>query len=230
MKVGILLPTFSASAQSALAAAAAAAAAQLDGVFAYDHLWPMGSPDRPALAPFAVLAIVARRHPRLVVGPLVARVGLVSTPHLVNQFLTLEAMAPGRVIAALGTGDRLSAAENAAYGLAVRSADERRALLGDTARALRAVMPVWFGAGAAATNALARQLGVVVNLWNATPDLVRLSAAAGSVSWAGPGVGDLTTTLDSLAAAGATWAVLSPSADIERLGEWRRNHRMSSFR
>jgi len=152
VKVGILLPTFSVGAQSALVAAAAAAGAQLDGVFAYDHLWPMGAPERPALAPFAVLAVVARRHPQLVVGPLVARVGLVATPHLVNQFLTLESMAPGRVIAALGTGDRLSAAENVAYGLAVRSADERRALLGDTARALRAVMPVWFGAGAAATT------------------------------------------------------------------------------
>ena len=74
MRLGILLPTFRSAPRDALAAADDAARRGLDGVFAYDHLWPMGSPERPALAPFEVLAAVAERQPALVVGPLVARV------------------------------------------------------------------------------------------------------------------------------------------------------------
>ncbi|MHB8827619.1 MAG: LLM class flavin-dependent oxidoreductase, partial [Acidimicrobiales bacterium] len=158
MKIGLLLPTFEVGARHALDVAAEAAEAGLDGVFAYDHLWPMGSPTRPALAPFPVLAAVAARH-EIGVGPLVARVGLFGTAHLVETFTALEEIAPGRVIAALGTGDKLSAAENAAYGLPEYSPRERREMLGVTAAALAPLMPVWIGAGAPATNELARTLG-----------------------------------------------------------------------
>ncbi len=222
MRLGVLLPTFREAADDAFAAAQAAAAAGIDGVFAYDHLWPMGSPHRPSLAPFPLLAAVARRHEELVVGPLVARVGLVGTAHLVEQFTTLEALAPGRVIAAMGTGDKLSAPENEAYGLASLSADERRALLREAAEALAPVMPVWLGAGAEATNQLARELGVVLNVWDASVGRVRALAASGGVTWAGPVPQDLFATLGALADAGATWAIFSPEVEIGQLGEWRR--------
>ncbi len=224
MKLGVLLPTFEVGAEPAFSFAAEAAGAGLDGVFAYDHLWPMGSPERPSLAPFPVLCAIARRHEQLVVGPLVARVGLVATSHLVEEFMTLAALAPGRVIAALGTGDKLSAAENDAYGLAPLGADQRRELLRETATALRASMPVWFGGGAAATNELARDLGVEINLWNATPERLAVVGQSGPVNWAGPVPADLDGTLSSLARAGATWAVLSPPVNISQLGEWRRAH------
>lgn len=226
----MLLPTFEAGADHALEVAAQAAALGIDGVFAYDHLWPMGSPERPSLAPFALLASVARAHEGLWVGPLVARVGLVGTAHLVEQFLTLEALAPGRVIGALGTGDKLSVAENDAYGLARRSPDERRAMMAETARWLMGVMPVWFGAGAPATNVLARSLGVTVNMWNATPQELATAAAAGPVSWAGPAPADLGATLDALAEAGASWSVLSPQVNIDDLAKWRRGNELSKFR
>ena len=131
-------------------------AAGIDGVFAYDHLWPMGSPERPTLAPLPVLAAIAARTP-LTVGPLVARVGLVGTAQLVEQFMTLEALAPGRVIAALGTGDKLSQPEHDAYGIADPSDDERHRRLKEVAETLSSFMPVWIGAGAATTNAIARE-------------------------------------------------------------------------
>ena len=224
MKVGVLLPTFQAGAEPAFAAAERAADAGLDGVFAYDHLWPMGSPQRPALAPFPVLASIAARHPSLVVGPLVARVGLVSTSHLVASLSTLADVAPGRVIAAMGTGDRLSAEENVAYGLPVLDADTRRGLLAETAAALAGTMPVWIGAGAPATNALARELGVTINLWNASIAALEDEAARGPVSWAGPVPSPASRTgelLDDLARAGATWAVLGSDLDLDLFREWR---------
>ena len=221
MKIGLLLPTFEVGARHAFEVAAEAAEAGLDGVFAYDHLWPMGSPTRPALAPFPVLAAVGARH-EISVGPLVARVGLFGTRHLVDTLSALEEIAPGRVIAALGTGDKLSAAENTAYGLPEYCAAERREMLVESATALRSIMPVWIGAGASSTNELARSLGVTLNMWNAPPTDVAAAALEGQVSWAGPVPSDLDATLDALDAAGATWAVLSSHARVADLARWRR--------
>jgi alkanesulfonate monooxygenase SsuD/methylene tetrahydromethanopterin reductase-like flavin-dependent oxidoreductase (luciferase family) len=229
VRLGVLLPTFADTAAPALAAADAALDARLDGVFAYDHLWPMGSPTRPALAPFPVLAAVAVRCAELLVGPLVARVGLVGTEHLVAQFTTLEALAPGRVVAALGTGDHLSVAENDAYGLVRLDADARRSLLRDAAASLAPLMTVWIGAGGPATNALARELGVTLNFWDATPDDVAAAAANGPVSWAGPLREPVSAQLDALARAGATWAVATPDADLSRLASWREANPLTTF-
>ena len=221
MKLGALLPTFRNGAADALAFADRAVEAGIDGLFAYDHLWPMGSPTRPSLAPFSVLAAVARRHEGVIVGPLVARIGLVGTPHLVEQYRTLERVAPSRVICAIGSGDKLSAAENEAYDVPVRSGDERRALMAETARQLSDTMPIWFGAGNDETNRVAREVGATINFWDASPQRLRDMSKAGAVSWAGPVPADLASTLDAVRGAGATWAVLAPDVDVEALRQWR---------
>ena len=221
MKLGVLLPTFRNGAADAFAFAERAVDAGVDGLFAYDHLWPMGSPTRPSLAPFPLLAAVARRHDAVIVGPLVARVGLVGTDHLVDEYLTLERVAPSRVICALGSGDKLSAGENEAYDIPVRSADERRALMAEAARDLTEHMPIWFGAGNDETNRVAREVGATINLWDATPERIRDVAASGDVSWAGPVPSDLPATLDAVHDAGATWAVFTPDVDVEVLRRWR---------
>lgn len=228
MKLGVLLPTFRADATDALRVADEVTEGGLDGVFCYDHLWPMGTPERPSLAPFPLLARVARRNPSLAVGPLVARVGLGGAGRLREQFATLVALAPGRVIAALGTGDDLSRRENEAYGLAYESAATRRATLAGLATALRDEADVWIGAGGAATNELAGLLGVTLNLWNATPARVAAAATSSRVTWAGDLHGDVAGQLDNLAAAGATWVVASTNVARDALYEWRRAHGVSS--
>jgi hypothetical protein len=220
VKLGVLLPTFRNGAEDALTFAATAADAGVDGLFAYDHLWPMGSPTRPSLAPFPLLAAVAQRHD-VVVAPLVARVGLGGTSHLVEEFLTLERVAPSRVICALGAGDKLSAAENEAYDIPRRGADERRAMMAETARALRDSMPIWFGAGNEETNQAARDVGATINLWDATAQRVRDMTSTGEVSWAGPVPDDLDVTLSAVRDAGATWAIFAPDVDVEPLRQWR---------
>ena len=221
MKLGVLLPTFAPDAARALEHAARAAEAEIDGVFAYDHLWPMGTPTRPALAPLPVLAAVAAAHPSLAIGPLVARVGLGSVDHLVEGLRTLHALAPGRVIAGLGTGDKLSAAENEAYGLGYPSADERRADLAQAIVALRDDMPVWVGGGSEATHELAFSLGATLNLWNRRPEQIAQAATRGPVNWAGPRPDDLPATLSALREAGATWAIVTPDVEIGELVSWR---------
>ena len=230
MRLGVLLPTFRSSPRDAIAAAGEAAAVGLDGVFAYDHLWPMGSPERPAIAPFEVLAAVAERQPTLVVGPLVARIGLVDDEVLLGQCRALGIVADGRVIVGLGTGDRLSREENIAYGLRYLEPDVRRASLRDTAKALHDEgMEVWVGGDAPATRVIATAIGCTLNLWDADVEEVRAASANGPVSWAGPpprpdGSIDeeaLTGLLAALAGAGATWAVFAPQVPIELLGRLR---------
>ena len=125
LRTGVVLPTFRDTPDAAFEAAAEAVAAGVDGLFCYDHIWPIGQPERPALAPFPILGALAARFasgeppggggPFL--GTLVARVGLVPNAVLAAQFTALEHLAPGRVIAGLGTGDRLSEEENRAYGI-----------------------------------------------------------------------------------------------------------------
>ena len=216
MRVGLLLPLFHDSIAPAREAAARAADMGCDGVFAYDHLWPMGSPHRPALAPFPVLADIAVRHPQLAVGPLVARVGLTSTSHLRGQFLALRDTG-SEVICALGTGDSLSADENRGYGLPVESADERREQLETLVSDLVRDGEVWVGGGGDKTNAIARRHGATLNLWNVAVDDLATRVGEGPVSWAGVAPEDIDAHLAALAVAGATWAVYAPQTDPEAL-------------
>jgi alkanesulfonate monooxygenase SsuD/methylene tetrahydromethanopterin reductase-like flavin-dependent oxidoreductase (luciferase family) len=187
VKIGVVLPTFRSDATTALAVAGAVEAAELDGVFCWDHLWPMGQPERPALAPFPVLAAIAGQTRRVHLGTLVARIGLVPNDVLVSEFVALDLLAPGRVVAAIGTGDRLSAAENRAYGVPFPSAAQRRAALRECAAALRDLgLVVWVGGGSPQTRLVAEDLGAVVNLWNVPAQAVAAQARRSEVTWGGP--------------------------------------------
>jgi alkanesulfonate monooxygenase SsuD/methylene tetrahydromethanopterin reductase-like flavin-dependent oxidoreductase (luciferase family) len=225
IRTGIVLPTFRETPDDALEAARLAFSAGVDGVFCYDHIWPMGQPDRPALAPFPVLAAMAassdvRAGGGPYLGTLVARVGLVPDGVLLGQFTALAHLAPGRVIAGLGTGDGLSKAENLAFGIPYTSAAERRADMVELARSLRErEITVWVAGGAGARSVEARQAGVALNLWDADPTLVAARTGepdATEVTWAGPppeSAAGLREKVAELARAGATWAVFGWPVD-----------------
>lgn len=224
MKVGVLLPTFQSTPQRALDLAERAEALGLDGVFAYDHLWPIGSPERPALAPLGILARAAELTSRVTLGVLVARVGLVDDRVLVRQFRVLAQLAPGRVIAGLGTGDSKSDPENLAYGIAPRTAASRRGSLSKVAKDLRDSCEVWVGAGATTTNVIAQDLAVTLNFWNVAPTQLIEAAARSTVSWAGNAAENLEQQLEEFDDAAASWAVFAPGIDVERLSQWRQQH------
>jgi alkanesulfonate monooxygenase SsuD/methylene tetrahydromethanopterin reductase-like flavin-dependent oxidoreductase (luciferase family) len=231
MRTGVVLPTFRDRPDAAFDAAAEAVAAGVDGVFCYDHIWPLGQPERPALAPFPILGALATLlgPPRdegegPFLGTLVARVGLAPNPVLAAQFAALERLAPGRVIAGLGTGDRLSEEENRAYGIPFASAAERRAELVELGRELvEAGLTVWVAGGARGRVEEARATGAVLNLWDADPALVaeRSSGPDGvEVTWAGPpptASPPIAETVRALHGAGATWAVFGWPVDVEAL-------------
>jgi alkanesulfonate monooxygenase SsuD/methylene tetrahydromethanopterin reductase-like flavin-dependent oxidoreductase (luciferase family) len=222
LRVGVTLPTFRDDAL-ALEAARRAEELGLDGVFVFDHVWPMGAPERPALSAFPVLGAVAAVTRRISLGPLVARIGLVPNALLVAELLSLDLMASGRLIAGLGTGDRKSAPENMAYGIAVEEPDTRRRALLEVARpVLDAGVPVWIGGGSPPTTELAAELGAAVNLWDGEPATVAALRTRCEVTWAGPVAGDVPRIADrlaELARAGATWAVCAWPESVEAVAE-----------
>jgi alkanesulfonate monooxygenase SsuD/methylene tetrahydromethanopterin reductase-like flavin-dependent oxidoreductase (luciferase family) len=219
VKVGVLVPTFRDDPSAAISIALEAESLGIDGVFAYDHLWPMGHPGRPALAPFPLLGAIAASSTRLWVGTLVARVGVVPDEILVAEFAALARLAPGRVIAGLGTGDHLSANENRAYGLAFAPPDERRRAVEHCARLLLDMgLTVWVGGLARPTVAVAERTGAAANFWQASPERVADQAGRSEVTWAGMGrpdggsgeldAGELIDVGRPLVEAGASWVVL----------------------
>lgn len=218
------LPQFRDEADTALAAARRAEDLGLDGAFCFDHLWPMGQPGRPALSSGPLLGALVASTTTLILGTLVARIGLLPDEVLVEVLCGLDALSGGRFVAGIGTGDAKSREENEAYGLAFEPADVRRERLGGVAAAVSVRgIPVWVGGGEAKTVELARTAGVAVNLWEADAHRVADLAAAGlEVTWGGPvdgGVEEVTARLAGLAAAGATWAVCAWPEALEVVAE-----------
>jgi hypothetical protein len=231
MRTGVVLPTFRDTPDAAFAAAEAAMTAGVDGVFCYDHVWPLGQPERPALAPFPILGALATllgpsrgagEGPYL--GTLVARVGLVPNAVLAAQFVALDGVAPGRVIAGLGTGDRLSEEENRAYGIPFAPAAERRTAMMELGRELSSRgIAVWMAGGPAGRTEEARAAGAALTVWDAAPELVAERAGgpeAVEVTWAGPPPSaspPLAERIRALGEAGATWVVFGWPVDVEEL-------------
>ena len=242
MKLGLSLPMFTADVRRPLAAAARAAAAGYDGVFAPDHLFPPGAPDRPALEPFAVLAAAAALHPELHVGTLVTRASLRPAGLLAKQAVGLQQMSGVRAILGLGAGDSLSEPEHEAFGIPFPPAAERIAILEETVGALRALFggerwpgsdhvpaiagpllppaapEIWVGGRSAEVIAVAARSADAWNGW--AMDAERFEAAAGDLRRLAVG-----------RPVAATWGgialVGSDEWDLERLREERRTKGLS---
>ncbi len=220
MRVGVTLPQFVDDPSAALAAAVRAEELGLDGLFCFDHLWPIGRRERPAIAMPPLLGAVAASTSTVHIGTLVARIGLVPDAVLIDTFASLEQISGGRLIAGIGTGDSLSRQENDAYGVPFGSAEERRGSMAAVARAVHTRgIPVWVGGGRPSTTALAIEVGAAVNLWESSAVRVaELRGAGYEVTWGGPLRGDaavMAEQLRRLARSGATWAVCAWPESLE---------------
>ena len=220
MKIGITLPQFCDEADTALAAAVKAEQLGIDGVFVFDHLWPMGKPGRPAISSGPLLGALAASTSTIHIGTLVARIGLLPDDVLIDVLCGVSALSGGRLVAGIGTGDKLSREENEAYGIPFELADIRRQRLESVATAVAgAGIPVWVGGGRPEMVAMARASGAAVNVWQVGAEkVVPLVGQGIEVTWGGPvgdTVSDATATLTTVAAAGATWAVCAWPDSLE---------------
>ena len=168
VKIGLTLPQFNADARAMVAAAQRAEAEGIDAVFAYDH-YP--KPERPeAQHGLTMLGALAVATDRIEIGPLVARIGVVPDRVLLSQLHTLGRLAGAeRVLCGLGIGDRQSDSEDIALGIERPSLDERVARLEFVASTLKNEfgLTVWIGGRSRRAEAVAVDLGVSRNLWDA---------------------------------------------------------------
>jgi len=231
-RVGLTLPSFVDDPEIPIRVAKAAEAADLDAVFVFDHLWRGDPPRRrPALECFALLGAVAAETSRIRIGTLVARATLRPAATLANSFLTAQRVSCGRLIAAIGSGDSHSRAENEAFGLTFGTMDDRIMALHDAVRAARAGdYPVWVGGHAAQVREIVA-LADGWNRWGGTPEklsadvnVVRAVAPDATVTWGGL---VLTGNNDASAAAKAEERTLAddvlvggPARLAEQLGEF----------
>ena len=214
MKIGVVVPSFRLDAETGIDTARRVEAAGLDGAFVYDHLFPMGQPERPAVPCFPLLGAIAAETERIAVGPLVARIGVVPDAVLVNMFDAVERIASGRVIAGVGLGDRKSERENELFGLPFGSVAERVAAATDVCRQLRDLgLPVWVGGQSRFVRQLVLAEADAINVWAMHPDEVAAVDLDGiRVTWAGaPPEGDLAEHMKLLEDAGATWCIYGPT-------------------
>ena len=191
MKVGVTLPQFRDSGDEALEAAPRAEELGIDGVFVFDHLWPMGQPGRPALSSGPLLGALAAVTSTIHLGTLVARIGLVPDDVLIEVLCGVDSLSGGRLVAGIGTGDRLSREENDAYGIPFEAADIRRARLVSVATAVAAPgSPCGSGASRPRWWPWPVRPGAAVNVWQVGADRVAPLVAEGvDVTWGGPGRG-----------------------------------------
>jgi alkanesulfonate monooxygenase SsuD/methylene tetrahydromethanopterin reductase-like flavin-dependent oxidoreductase (luciferase family) len=141
--LGVTLPQFSGVPGVLVAAARQAEEAGLDSVWLFDHLWPLGgaaSRDTPIVEAWTALSYLAAATERVSVGTLVTRSSLRHPAMVAKMAATASAIAPGRVVVGLGSGDELSKAENEAFGAPYWAAPERVAQLSSTLDVVRAYL------------------------------------------------------------------------------------------
>jgi alkanesulfonate monooxygenase SsuD/methylene tetrahydromethanopterin reductase-like flavin-dependent oxidoreductase (luciferase family) len=225
VKIGVTLPTLSSDAGGVLDAAREAERAGLHGVFCFDHLWPLGHPERPALSLYPMLGAVGASTARIRVCTFVARIGLLPDQVVAASIESLHASFGDRLIAGLGTGDEASAPEHARNGLPyLGTAARLRSLAWALQRLSEADIECWVGAGNDATNQVARDAGASLNFWGASPARVAREVARSTtpVTWGGPLPASSDAAADALRAlggAGASWVVWGWPRSIDLVTE-----------
>lgn len=184
--LGLTLPQFNERPGPALDACADAWALGFAGVFVFDHLWPLGQPERPALEGWTLLAALAASVGRppggFRVGTLVTRAGLRNPGLVARMAATVGEIAGEPPIIGIGRGDPANRDENLAFGLPFGDPAERTAALEATVAALRGPLgplhgspdpsgpEVWVGGTGPGALALAGRLGDAWNGWGRTPE------------------------------------------------------------
>lgn len=139
--LGVTLPQFTEDGSRLLDGARRAEAAGLDSVWVFDHLWPLsGERERPIIEAWTAIASVAAATERIRLGTLVTRASLRHPVLLAKMAATVGAIAPGRLIVGIGSGDHLNRAENESFGLPFLERDERVPHLASTVEIVKAFL------------------------------------------------------------------------------------------
>src|SRR6266545_935823 len=206
--LAITLPQFRSAPDATLEALEDGRRLGYAGGFVFDHLWPLGQPQRPALECWTLLAGLAGRLSAIEpggagafrLGTLVTRAGLRPPALLAHMARTVTSVAGAPPILGIGMGDAGNRPENEAFGIRYHSDPTKRAaeLAG---RDPRTVDGTWGGQVLVADDqGQARDL---LERWGAgrSPAEVARTVAGDGASVA--------RRLAELGDAGASWCVLA---------------------
>lgn len=124
-----------------------AEAVGLDSVWTYDNLKPKEGFNE-LVECWTALSAAAAVTERITLGPLVLRVTLRNVGLVAHMARSLHAIAPGRVVMALGTGDATTKGEQLEFGYGWLTFSRRLSVLEKQVHALRKdapAVPVWIG-------------------------------------------------------------------------------------
>ncbi len=141
-----------------------------------------------------------------------------------GELVSLDRMAPGRLIAGLGTGDSKSAAENLAFGIPFAAPDERRVALRECAASTcsRPACRCGWAAAPAPPPSWPWSSAPPSTCGRASPPPWPRLQPRCEVTWAGPVAEDaprIAQWLQEVAGAGATWAVCAWPESLEAVAE-----------
>lgn len=115
------------------------------GIFFFDHLIPLGDPNRPVLELAGVIGAAAASAD-VRVGSLVMRAPLRGTAISSLIAATVQRISEGRFVLGVGAGDSMSAEEARRFGMPADSLSDRVEAVRATAVAARSAgVPVWIG-------------------------------------------------------------------------------------
>jgi alkanesulfonate monooxygenase SsuD/methylene tetrahydromethanopterin reductase-like flavin-dependent oxidoreductase (luciferase family) len=192
-RLSVTLPQFRNEAAPMLDAARRAEALGFDGVYVFDHLFPLGNPNRPIFEAFVALGAVAAATTRIGIGTLVVRTPIRPAWTNAKAAWSAQAISGGRLTLGLGAADSMSKPEFEAYGLPFGTVEERMGAIRATVAALRApelqlpgfdVPKTWIGGRSADIRAVAAEIADGWNAWGG--DATRLAAESAEIrAWAG---------------------------------------------
>ncbi len=185
-----------------LEAARRAEALGFDGVYVFDHLFPLDGRTRPIFEGLTALGSVAAVTDRITVGTLVIRAPIRPAWTTAKAAWTAQVVSNGRLTLGLGAADSMSKPEFEAYGLHFGTVSERLTAVRRTIEAVSAPQlavagyerpKVWVGGRSAAIRSVAAELADGWNGWGGSPDRLATEAAeirqaagrAFEVSWGG---------------------------------------------
>src|SRR6266540_1558849 len=168
--LAITLPQFRSAPDATLEALEDGRRLGYAGGFVFDHLWPLGQPQRPALECWTLLAGLAGRLSAIEpggagafrLGTLVTRAGLRPPALLAHMARTVTSVAGAPPILGIGMGDAGNRPENEAFGIRYHSDPTKRAA--ELVRAIDAVRgplagqptpPIWVGGTSRRAHGLA---------------------------------------------------------------------------
>ena len=196
----------------------------LDGIFIFDHLWPVGQPTKAAHDSVSLASFVLSNTSQLKVGILAMRLTLRGLESSLSSILSLSSLAEERLIVTLGIGDKLSDRENSAFGIEKLSFEQRLIELEKAVELLKTrISELWIGGSSSAINDIALKYNLLVNFWDVP--ICQIDGSTTPFTYAAPFVSvshskDLNAVEDfrNLANAGAKWAIVGWPPSIELLG------------